>query len=461
MKSYINPKQDIIELPGVGAFLPGVKAAITFEQKQFYSPPDSKAKNINAQSKDYNYIPWGASDNLPNLVNDAIAKNVAAGRGMEFNVVSTFGKGIKPVLKNDDGTTTELKADHPVTLFFENNDLNTWFLEQCTDMHFFFNVFNEVILADDGSSILQINHLEAMFSRLTELNAKGVIENHLYSAKFGTSEKPKTEEIDVTPMLPSKFTYDTLMNWTGKGEGEGGNKKNIARYAMQSSFPMPGRIYYPKPYWYSILDSGWLEFANAVPQFKKALMENQITIKYQIIISEDYFPLIFKSEGITDPKKQQARVKLEYDHFQEFLADTKNTAKSFFTYAKNYHGQKGLESKPLVEIKAVENHFKGGEFIEDSEEANNIISYALGVHPLITGASPGKNGSINGTEARELFNLKRALLFPYRWQILKPLYFIKRFNNWEPNIYFAVDDIELVTLDKNKSGTETKTTIQS
>jgi hypothetical protein len=245
---------------------------------------------------------------------------------------------------------------------------------------------------------------------------------------------------------------------TGKLPGSKASKKR--RFILPCRFPAAGSIYYPKAYWHSILDSGWLDFANAIPEFKKALMTNQITIKYLIVFSQEYFPTIFKNEGITDDVAKKARIKLEYDNMNTFLTDTKNTAKSFITYATKYLGAGGKEEyRNMVDIKPIENLFKGGEFIEDSAEANNIISYAIGVHPLITGASPGKNGSINGTEARELFNLKRVLLWPYRSQILRVLYLIKRYNNWPENLYFAIDDVALTTLDKEDTGMEVITSI--
>ena len=41
------------------------------------------------------------------------------------------------------------------------------------------------------------------------------------------------------------------------------------RYIYPIRFATPGRKYYPSPYWHSIIKSGWLEFANAIPEFKK------------------------------------------------------------------------------------------------------------------------------------------------------------------------------------------------
>jgi hypothetical protein len=100
---------------------------------------------------------------------------------------------------------------------------------------------------------------------------------------------------------------------------------------------------------------------------------------------------------------------------------------------------------------------EGGDYIEDSEEVSNIISYGMLVHPSLIGAAPGKNKNINGTEARELFILQQAKLKPFRDRILRPLYVIKAINNWPADLHFVIPNLELTTLDKDKTGSVTKT----
>lgn len=448
---------NVITIGTAGAYLKGAQAAVTFADKSYFAPADADAKSVTVNNETYKYIPWGANDTLPVDLVNSIYKNPTLARGTEFNIVALFGKGIKPVLKNQDGSISELSSQDPVSLFFENNDINSWFLEVCTDMQHFFNAFNEIILSEKGDSILQLNHLEAVFSRLQERNDKGEVLNSFYCAKFGTEEQIKDGDVEISRCLFPKNLVNKLEFLTGKQSGSKDTK--LRRFTVPINFPTPGRIYYQRPYWTSIIDSGWLDFANKIPEFKKALMTNQMTIKYQIILSEEYFPFIFAQEGITDPKAQKTRVAKEFENLNKFLTDTKNTAKSIISFAKKFHTPKGAEMLSLIDIKPIENNFKGGEYIQDSEEASNIICFALGVHPAIIGASPGKNGSINGTEARELFNLKRALLFPYRWQMLRILYAIKRFNKWPENLYFSIDDVALTTLDNDKTGMSTITTV--
>ena len=102
-----------------------------------------------------------------------------------------------------------------------------------------------------------------------------------------------------------------------------------------------------------------------------------------------------------------------------------------------------------MKIHVIENKSSsGGEYLEDSEEASNIISYAMGVHPSLIGSSPGKNKTINGTEARELFIIKQALLKPVRDRLLRPLRIIARYNDWPKDVDFEIPNMVLTTLDR-------------
>jgi hypothetical protein len=183
-------------------------------------------------------------------------------------------------------------------------------------------------------------------------------------------------------------------------------------------------------------------------------MTNQIAVKYIVSLAPGYFIEIFKREKITDDKKQLERIKKEYADIKKFLKDSENAGKSIITMQK--FDPKG-QPYPMIKIDIVNSGKKeGGDYIEDSEEVSNIISYGMLVHPSLVGASPGKNKNISGTEARELFILKQAMLKPFRDRILRPFYLIKAINNWPHDLHFVIPNQELTTLDNNKTGSITK-----
>jgi hypothetical protein len=368
---------------------------------------------------------------------------------MLFNIEMGYGCGIVAGRRTFEGgkeVFTPVYDNQEINTFFEENDIQMYLLEQLTDLNFFYNIFPEIILnTEDVPKIVMLSSKEASFSRWEEMNEMGIIENHFYSAYWSPN---KPEYTDVTPVLNRhRPLYDLRVRMGIEKDTKGNKVEKPAnhRFIIPVSFPTPGRSYYQKPYWLSIIQSGWYDYAQKIPEFKNALMDNQMSIKYHVELSDDYFDNIFKLEGITTDEAKKNRIKKEYADLNKFLSGTKNTGKSVISFIR--YSPDGKEMRRM-KITVIENTAKGGEYLEDSEEASNIMSYGIGVHPSLIGSSPGKSKTINGTEARELFIIKQALLKPFRDRLLMPLYLIKNFNGWDKTISFEIPNMQLTTLDK-------------
>lgn len=463
----IADKDVVMHYDGSTAYLPGVKAAVLTETNsvRLVAEADADPKPITVSGMDNppNVVPWGEDNDLPQQIVDKAYKLPQMTSNLWFNIVTSYGDGIKPVKvtynENDEKVIKPYTGNKEVDRFFEENDIDGYLLEQLTDMHWFFNVFPEIIFnKEDGTKrkIVTLQNKEATFSRWSEMNKKTFrSEYHYYFAYWG-DKTPDGQEYQcyATPVLDPRKPVRHLRELMEEDEGKNW-KTRRNRFIIPVSFPTPGRSYYQKPYWYSIIESGWYDFAIKIPEFKKAVMTNQISVKYVVSLAPMYFQEIFKREKITDENKQLARIKKEYADIKKFLKDSENAGKSIITMQKM--DPKG-EPYPMIKIEAINGGKKeGGDYIEDSEEVSNIISYGMLVHPSLVGASPGKNKNISGTEARELFILKQATLKPFRDRLLRPLYVIKAINNWPDDLHFVIPNLELTTLDKEKTGSVTKT----
>lgn len=446
-------------------FLPGARAAVVLtDSRSMFAKPESQPINVTVKDKKLRgVVPWGANNILPQEIIDKVAKSPDMSTGMLFNVQVAYGQGVVACRYELDETGNKklvpVTDNKEINDFFEQNDINGYLLEQLTDLNFFYNVFPEIILnqEDPGQrKVIYLSSKEAAFSRWEEMNPEtGKIEHHFYSAKWPDGI-PTEKEVEVTEVLDPHRPAVDLLQRIGREPRADTNIKDdrVFRYIVPVTFPTPSRPYYRKPYWYSIIESGWYDFAVAIPEFKKYLISNGMTIKYIIYLEDHYFDDIFAREGIKDPEKQRERIKKEYDDLNKYLTGMKNTGKSMVSFYKASPDGKKLYR---IEIQVVENKFKGGEYLEDSGEVSNMIAYTLGVHPSLIGAVPGKNsGSFSGTDKRELFIIKQALLQPIRDRILRPLYLIKKINGWPEDIEFAIPNITLTTLDKNKTGSETQ-----
>jgi hypothetical protein len=437
--------------------LEGSKSIITMgKPKSLYAIPDNtpKAFTINGQKKEYRgVVYWGTDNLLPEDILDYIYTNPIISSAMEFKSMLAFGDGIIPCRREMDGTVKPYYGYKEVNQFLEDNDINGYLLESITDLQVFYNVFPEIILNNEARpKIVELNHKEATFSRLESMNDAGEIETHFYSAQWSVNPTNPTD-IVATPILSNRNPIKDLKYKLGLEKDPMNKVKPTKdrRFIIPLNFPSPGRFYYRKPYWISIIESGWYDFAQQIPEFKKALLTNGMVIKYHVELHPQFWDKFYqKAKANTEAEKKAAKTTW-ITNLNTFLANPENAGKTFISEKI----QMAQELQSMITITPLTNEFKGGEYLGDLEEVSNILSYGMGVHPSLIGSSPGKNKQINGTEARELFIIKQALLKPFRDRLLFPLYLIKAINGWPEDLHFTIANLELTTLDKGTGAEKT------
>lgn len=410
--------------------------------------------DVKGRTEPINFYPWGQDNDLPvKLIANSYKNNVLASN-LDFNFKIAYGDGLQ-VVRWQMGANNKLEAvplvyaDAPEVFdFLEDNNIEVLLQELIHDTTLLHNGFVELIMNQRMNKCLQLRHKEAAYSRISTIDENtGKSEWHGYSSKW---QDATPDDLTVTPLLDfDNPQYDYKIR-TGKAPRANGNKKvtRSKTYVMHLAMPSPGKFYYQKAYWWSIFESHWFDLSCAIPEFKINLLKNQMVLKYHIKINKRFFPALYAEEGITDKAKQVARKKQFYTDMEDFLASKENAGKNLATEFDYDSVNKGIERQDII-ITPIENFIKGGEYIEDSEEATNAICYAMGVHPSLQGASPGKSKTINGTEARELFIIKQSMMKPFRDMILQPLRLVKHINSWPKDVDFVIPNIMLTTLDKN------------
>lgn len=401
--------------------------------------------------------PWGDDNNLPANVMEKIGKSDPLGANIDHNIKMMYGQGVQPMLRFVEGGKErfEICTDERVLKFYEDNDIPGYFLEQCADMATFYMAVPEIILTRDLKSVYSLRHKESAFSRWGVVDKKtGHIIKHYYSSEwdeggandFNTTESEVLNRVNPLGDLRNRIAKRSYVQ---------------PRFMMNINFPTPGRTYYPRPSYYSIFNSGSYDFSTMIWNFKKALLKNGLVVKYIIYISDKYWDLIFQEEKIdrNNPEKVKARKEQEFEKWRKFLGNEENAGKGMTVLKKMIpSGNSAIEEK-YITIEPIKSDTKGGEFLDDSSEVANTINYATGVHPSLIGSPPGKTtNSMSGTDKRELYHIKSAMMTPFRDRLLRPLYLVKAFNNFPANLVWKVMDYEFTTLDTNKSGKQTGTT---
>ena len=441
------------------AYLSGSKALVIFtDSKEMVgntNTPTADLTPTNMQSTQIKFVKRGLSNKQPVEVMDKIYALSTLGANVQFNSKMAYGDGIMVVKKERDPVTKEIKIveqlpseQKEIFQFLLDNNYIFSAQEWANDIICFFEAYCELIFARDGSSnkIVELNPVESVNSRISMANPDtGAIEYHGYSTKWHEGSQP---DLKATPLLDRKNPLRDLkvrrgiiLNLKGKAEVP----KDFA-YIMQMMQATPGRYYNGKPYWWAIFESGIYDFACAIPKLRSALIKNQMVLKFHVTIHKDFWRKLFASEGIpdSDTKAKLARRKKFLKDMNDFLSGEENAGKSFIS-EHEYDMLKGFEKQDIV-IKAIENKISGGEYLKDAQQVTDEICYAMEIHPSIIGAS-GNSGSINGTEARELFIIKQAMMKPIRDLLTLPLYVVKEINKWDPDVHFVVPNIMLTTVD--------------
>ena len=128
---------------------------------------------------DYQYIPFGADDNLPYDILKLIGRDEIMSQNMQFNTQTCYASGLQYM----DYTTDKPTKNPAIRRFLQRNSIESFFMEQITDMkHFYFSV-DVIILSKDRSEIVQVRHKEACFCRFEKADKNGKI-NHVFYGDF-------------------------------------------------------------------------------------------------------------------------------------------------------------------------------------------------------------------------------------------------------------------------------------
>ena len=389
----------------------------------------------------YHYIPFGPDDQLPYKIINLIGRDEIMSQNKYFNVLTCYASGLQYM----DFDTDKPTKDADIKRFIHRNSLKSLFLEQITDMKYFFFSVDVIILSKDRSRIVQLRHKESCYTRFEQADDKGKI-NHIF---YGDFRKANPKNIERIQLLNPADPLGELMVLCGREPGEDGQCKvrtNEYKFAIVSKFPTPGLQYYPVPYYSSVFRGHWYDIKQLIGVGKKAILSNASSIKYHVEVHKDYWEELCTDEGLFDPEEKKKRIEKEYQNIREFVTGIENSGKLWVS--RFYQNPDGKEVS-MVKINVIDTSKKGGDYADDVQESATVLCYTDNIHPNLVGAVPGKSQSNNsGSDKRELFTLKQSIEKSTHDILSRPHELIIEFNGWEDKVYPDVPLILLTTLDK-------------
>lgn len=383
--------------------------------------PKAPAPTVHEDDRSNYYFPWG-SDNLhpQNVVQKAWESDQIPSL-LDWKIKALISGGlIYGNLEFDENGTEKLVPfdDPEISRFAFQSALKRYSREAASDYYWLNHIFAEMILSGDRSKVATITIQEASFMRFAlQHETTGIIPEVYLSANW--HKMPSKEKVQAIPLLDPYWDPAMTMR-NAKGH----------RFVYTNAFPSPGKVYYQDAPWHALFNSGWLDIEKAIPEFKKSLMKNQISIKFHVMVPRDYWPSKYADWDSKTAEEKVTLKKAELTAFDSFLKGEKNAGKSFMTeYETNLDGK----INNGWEIKAIQDPMKDGAYIEDSQEAGAHIMRALGLDPTLVGNGPGRNNGSAGSGsdkrvARDIYLLNAKADMDV---ILEPLDVASEYNGWK------------------------------
>jgi hypothetical protein len=398
--------------------------------------------------KEYEYVQFGDDDQAPYKNMQLIEKNMVLSECQNFNILTCYSQGVRFL----DRETKEMTSDKEIREFCLRNAIHHLWFSMASDMKYHYFSVLVINLSRDHKKVVWMRARQACDCRFTPKNKNGVSEHVL----VGNFREGQLDKIEAIPLLDYIDPLGDLLYRMGKGPNiyDGTMRKEPqdgkdCKFAIVCLIPTPGFSYYPKPFHVSIFEDAWYDIYRLIGIGKRHMIKNTSAPRLQIEVHRSYWQNVCNEEGITDPKKIRARIKEEREKITEFCTKPENAGKAWVT---SYDITPDGKEKRMVRVNNLtEGKSKeGGDWSDDMQEASNSLCFAMGVHPNMVGAVPGKSQMNNsGSDKRELFNLKQALEKAFHDVMEVPFHVISHYNGWSDRFTLDVPMIEMVTKDNN------------
>lgn len=416
------------------------------------------------------YVLYGPDNLFPYHLQDLIHATSVTARCQLFNIQTCYGQGLQfkpapcPQEPPSAATTQPLapareEAARQMRRFLLRNDVPRLFMEQVTDMKYFDFAVLIVVLTRDRQRIARVMHRDACHVRLTPRDAQGR-SPEIIVANFRHAAPAQAEAFQL--LDPADPLGDLLVRSGREPDPATGLPRTQAQveaeplaYAVISRMPTVGYAYYPLPYYTAIFNDYWYDIYRLIGIGKRHLIQNTSSPRLQIEVHKSYWDNVCDEENITDEAARLQRKLQERRDITDFCTKPENAGKAWVT---SYDTTLDGHAVSMVNVRnlAQGSSKEGGDWSDDMQEAANNICFAMGVHPNVAGATPGKAQMNNsGSDKRELFTLKQSLERLTHDLLLQPWHLILHYNGLDPFFTPTVPMLELATLDTGASAIET------
>lgn len=344
------------------------------------------------------------------------------------------------------------------TAFKQNNNLEEHYQKCITDdayLDIYFPTYGLSIgrRAPWKPKIVKIGVIPSICARMEEMDEQWKINHIFYSERWRNDATQKLANLNTVayPCLNSSEAVTELQDVVRKNQSVPMGKRPLW-FCMPSIYPSMMKPYYPQCAWWSIFISQVYSYSSTLIYDKAVARENSTMWGKIIYINLSYLKSMYDQMGANTEEEKEAVKNEIYESVNSFLKRRSNNGKTLILDSFLSTDEKTLWKS--VEIVDVPQVTSGAETKDELEEISSIIFFAMGIHPALIGAVPGRSGSSGGTYQRELNLLKQQQVSTRQRTYLRFLQNICTFNGWDSHAEWVIRQQVLTTLDRNATGLE-------
>jgi len=390
------------------------------------------------------WIPWGSNDDFPTVIHKLMQKTTVGRAGLQKITKILHGQRLitYKIKGITDGGKEVIEYVHDPKwkelLARSNNKAIR--LAQAQDYTWFALAYAEIIFTEDKTEVYSVNYQKASHCRFAPVNpSTGRVPLVYVSGNFPDAKPEDCQKIPVIDMINFADQIEEIRS-----------DLNNHKYIMPLYWPDVVNDYYPVVAWDSARQSGYLDIAISIPNYKKSLFKNQMAIKYDIKIPMEYFDFKYPNFATKTEDERDTIFQELYDEITASLTGAENAQKALLSF---YSTDRNGKSGGKWEINVVDDKVRSDAYLPDATAADFQISYAMGLNPAGSGQGTTAGTNKGGSDIREAGLDLRAQLRADRDILLSWFDFVKLYNGWDMDLEIGIQDQVLTTLDEGK-GTE-------
>lgn len=391
------------------------------------------------------YARWGDDNNYPVDMLEKVQRHSSIETIVEKKAKLLFGGGLcygqmKINAETGEDEFSPLRIDEIEEWLAATDAINTYIYPAAIDYYFWGNVWAELIMNRGGNRIADINRIPATFCRWGKMqNGRPPASVFINSdwQRFGIAEAVELPAISTSYAPWEAFSDVRERKRLGK------------KFVYGFSQPRTNTSYYKLPSWHNVLNSKWIDLANKIPEFKLSVMQNQLSAKYILEVSNLYWQTTYPEWDTIPVEERRAKIKVLVDSVEATMTGSEKAGKTMYVPSASVGKEGDISS--LIRLIPIEDKLKDGVYLEDSAEAFLHILFALDIDPSIIGNTPGKGmGAGSGSNSRVAFNTSTSTNSPDQEAIFRPLKLVSRVNKWPKNLVWRFKVPQIQTRDMGK-----------